>query len=105
MSELATIKTALHELFHAIAHCPTADGTPGKTPREVKEIQAESGAYMVAAMLGLSTSAYSFEYIAGWNAYKNDIKELTTSMTVIRDVSNQIYDKIMDHIKKTNSAL
>lgn len=35
-------------------------------PRERKEVEAESVAYLVAAEAGLDTSPYSFPYIARW---------------------------------------
>lgn len=36
-----------------------------------KEVEAESTAFIVATLLGLDTSDYSFEYIAGWNGKDN----------------------------------
>ncbi len=55
------LKTLVHELAHAILH----DGPTG-LPRERKELEAESVAYIVCAGLGLDSSAYSFGYVATW---------------------------------------
>lgn len=55
------VKTLAHELAHAIMH----DGLTG-LPRERKELEAESVAFIVCADLGLDSSAYSFGYVATW---------------------------------------
>lgn len=59
-------KTALHEAAHVILHAdePVADYVEH---RGRKETEAESVAYVSAAMLGLDTSAYSVGYIAEWS--------------------------------------
>ena len=41
------------------------DGLTG-LPRERKELEAESVAFIVCAELGLDSSAYSFGYVATW---------------------------------------
>lgn len=51
------------ETGHVLAHNP--DDTPASS-RELKEVEAESIAFIVAATLGLDTSAYSFPYVAHW---------------------------------------
>lgn len=57
------VKTLAHELTHAILHDPESkDGLS----RAVKELEAESGAYVICKALGLETSDYSFGYVAGW---------------------------------------
>lgn len=66
MSELQTIKTAIHEIAHAKLHdidlTATLDDRPDLNTREV---QAESIAYAVCQHFGLDTSDYSFGYVAG----------------------------------------
>ena len=36
-----------------------------------KKLKPKSTAFIVATLLGLDTSDYSFEYIAGWNGKDN----------------------------------
>ena len=47
-----------------LGHSPEADGQP--TCRGIKEVEAESIAFIVSASLGFDTSAYSFPYIGHW---------------------------------------
>lgn len=62
----AQLKTLLHETGHVLAHRPDTDTDTPSSCREVKEIEAESIAFIVAATLDLDTSAYSFPYVAHW---------------------------------------
>jgi hypothetical protein len=57
------LKTLLHETGHALLH---GEGPGRGLPREVKEVEAESVAFVVAAAHGMATDAYSFPYVAGW---------------------------------------
>jgi len=61
-------KTALHEMAHVILH---VDGDGNRHPdapadRAVRELEAESAAYVAGAILGLDTEAYSETYLLGW---------------------------------------
>lgn len=56
-------KTLVHELGHVRLHAPTATVAGN---RSVKEVEAESVAFLVADMLGFDTSAYSMPYVASW---------------------------------------
>jgi len=63
MDDAAMVKTLLHEAAHGLLH----ESPPGRyLPREVKEVEAESVAYVVAAAHGMATDGYSFPYVAGW---------------------------------------
>jgi antirestriction protein ArdC len=55
------VKTLAHELAHAILHDGLID-----LPREPKELEAESVAFIVCADLGIDSSAYSFGYVTVW---------------------------------------
>lgn len=71
MSPAARAKTALHELGHMLMHADTATGKRAEgTPesRNLRELEAESAAYIVAGALGLDTSDYSVGYLTGWAA-------------------------------------
>lgn len=61
--EAARVKTLLHEAGHVLLH---ADGVGRDLPRAVKEVEAESVAFVVAAVHGMATDGYSFPYVAGW---------------------------------------
>jgi antirestriction protein ArdC len=56
-------KTLVHELGHVRLHAPASASAGG---RSVKEVEAESVAFLVADMLGFDTSAYSMPYVASW---------------------------------------
>jgi antirestriction protein ArdC len=54
-------KTLIHGLAHARLY--TKDDNK---PRHVKELEAESTAFLVCDSLGMETSRYSFPYISTW---------------------------------------
>ncbi len=64
LEPLAQLKTLLHEAAHVLAHRPTDNDT--FICREIKEVEAESIAFIVAHTLGIDTSSYSFPYVAHW---------------------------------------
>lgn len=83
MSEAMTAKTLVHEIAHSILH-----SGEGIIPRTVKEMQAETVAYLVCGALGIDTQEYSFEYVASWA--KGDINELSAQMEICRRTADQI---------------
>lgn len=87
-SQAQTIKTLVHEITHSILH----NDVFCQIPTEVKEVQAESTAYMVCSELGLDTSGYSFEYVASWA--KMDMKMLRDQMDIVRKTADAIIEKI-----------
>lgn len=98
MSQSQTLKTAIHELSHAILH----DNDIGiekdsKIDKYTKEVQAESVAYVVCCHYELDTSDYSFGYIAGWSTNR-ELNELKNSMHIIHDTASEIIDKIDEKI-------
>ena len=63
MSEIQTIKTAIHEIAHAKLHAVTPGekvAPEDKKDRRTKEVEAESVAYTVCQRYGIETSDYSF---------------------------------------------
>ena len=57
------VKTLIHEAAHVLLHqTPPAP----HLPRAMKEVEAESVAYVVASVHGMATDDYSFPYVAGW---------------------------------------
>jgi hypothetical protein len=58
------IKTCAHELAHVLLH--TDENCP--LPRRVREVEAESVAFIVCrAAGGLDTAGYTFPYVAHWS--------------------------------------
>jgi DNA primase len=58
----------LHELGHVLVHRSLAD-VPGATTggcRGIRKVEADSIAFVVAARLGMDTSAYSWPDVASW---------------------------------------
>lgn len=64
-SEAQQVKTLAHEIGHALLHDPGAETTT-ETTRGLKELEAESTAYVICTALGMDTSDYTFGYVAGW---------------------------------------
>lgn len=92
MSQMQTLKTLIHEIAHSILH--SKDNGEEKDANQVtREVQAESVAYTVCTMMGLDTSDYSFDYIAGWSTGR-EVKELVASMEVIRKTAQTIYEGV-----------
>ena len=98
MPNLQTLKTLVHESAHARLHNQEAMEEHAKD-RETKEVEAESVAYCVLTAFGLDTSEYSFPYIAGWSSGR-DMKELKSSMDLIRITAGQIIDELQKGMAK-----
>ena len=89
MSELQTIKTAIHEVAHAVLHDIDIMQEEGIHKDQItRECEAESVAFTVLSYFGLDTSDYSFPYIAGWSNDK-DMKVLRASMDTIRKTAGK----------------
>lgn len=94
MSEVQTVKTALHEVAHAKYHSIEAQEAAGdKKSKAQKECEAESIAMVCAAHYGIDTSEYSFGYVAGWSSGK-ETPELKDSLQTIRQGACEIIDII-----------
>lgn len=98
MSELQTIKTAIHEIARAKLHDIdlNAPEQAERPDRSTREVQAESVAYTVCQHFGLDTSDYSFGYVAGWSSGR-DIKELKASLETIRTAASELISEIEGH--------
>ena len=101
MSEIQTVKTAIHEIAHAKLHAvkPDEKTTPeDKKDRHTKEVEAESVAYTVCQRYGIETSDYSFGYIAGWSSGK-ETNELKSSLDTIRKTAAEMIEGIDAKLK------
>ena len=106
MSELQTIKTAIHEIAHAKLHdidlTSPMDGQ-NRVDRRTREVEAESVAYTVCQHYGLDTSDYSFGYVAGWSSGR-ELAELKSSLETIRSAAAEIINSIDEHIAELSKA-
>ena len=102
MSEIQTVKTAIHEIAHAKLHAAKPDekaAPEDKKDRHTKEVEAESVAYTVCQRYGIETSDYSFGYIAGWSSGK-ETKELKSSLDTIRKTAAEMIEGIDAKLKE-----
>jgi len=101
MSEIQTIKTAIHEVAHAKLHALDPDGK--RNPEKMKdsrtrEVETESVAYTVCQHYGVETSDYSFGYVAGWSSGK-ETKELKGSLETIRSTAAEMIESLDEKLK------
>lgn len=100
MSELQTMKTAIHESAHAVLHDLDIMREQGIHKDQItRECEAESVAYTVLSYFGLDTSDYSFPYIAGWSNDK-DMKVLRSSMDTIRKTAGEMIEGIESGVRQ-----
>ena len=101
MSELQTLKTAIHEIAHAKLHAidPEAPVTEqaDRPDSRTREVQAESVAYAVCQHYGLDTSEYSFGYVAGWSSGR-ELAELKASLEIIRSAAHELISALDEHL-------
>ena len=101
MSELQTLKTAIHEIAHSKLHASDPEAPAieqaDRPDSRTREVQAESVAYAVCQHYGLDTSDYSFGYVAGWSSGK-DLKELKASLETIRATAHELITTIDGHL-------
>lgn len=93
------LKTLIHEYAHSIFHNET--GKYVNYDKDSKEVQAESVAYLTTKSFGMDTSDYSFAYIKGWAANKDD-KLLLAYQDDIQKESAALIKKIEDVIVDRN---
>ena len=99
MSEKQTMKTAVHEVTHAMCHDrDLMEGLGEKKNKMTIETEAESVAFTVCSFFGFDTSDYSFPYLAGW-ASSVEMKELRTSMDFIRKTAGTFIDGMVENIQ------
>jgi hypothetical protein len=63
MDDAAMVRTLLHEAAHVLLH---TEGAGQALARAVKEVEAESVAFVVSRAHGMASDAYSFPYVATW---------------------------------------
>lgn len=106
MSQLQTLKTAIHEIAHAKLHDIDLNAPKDEQPRvdrRTREVEAESVAYTVCQHYGLDTSDYSFGYVAGWSSGR-ELAELKSSLETIRSAAAEIINSIDAELAELQKA-
>ena len=107
MSELQTLKTAIHEIAHAKLHDIDLNAPENeqqlRVDRRTREVEAESVAYTVCQHYGLDTSDYSFGYVAGWSSGR-ELSELKSSLETIRSAAAEIINSIDETLAELSKA-
>jgi hypothetical protein len=82
-------KTAVHEAVHMLLHM---SGGAAMMERGKKELEAESGAYVVLKHLGIDSDDYSFGYVLGWAGFSAEgaRKAISKSGKRIHDAAAEI---------------
>lgn len=94
LSQAQSIKTLLHEAAHCRMHPPG-----NKYTRAVREVQAESMAFVVSAHFGLDTSEYSFGYLDTWSRDMTD-DELRECVDVVSRHSSTFISEIEKELER-----
>jgi len=95
LTEITEVTVLIHELAHSILH--NRDEYEGHSPLSIKELEAESTAYLVAKRYGIDTSAKAFDYIIGHNLKDPDLK---TTMLDAGSRINKAYKEIITIVDK-----
>jgi hypothetical protein len=85
-------KTLVHEVAHAILH---PAGEHHAAP--VREVEAESVAYVVCSALGLDSSSYSFPYVSHWAQGESAAKLVQQSGERIAKTARTILEALELH--------
>ena len=98
MSQSQTMKTAVHEVSHSLLHDKDRMKEQGiLKDAHVRELEAESTAFIVCDHFGLDTSDYSFPYLASWSP-DQDLQTLRDSGNTIRKTASGIITGIEDKL-------
>ena len=83
-------KTLAHELVHEVLHRgPEGSADPGVV-REVRELEAEAGAYVICRHFGLDVELRASRYIAIWNG---DTKMLSAGLSRISASARKLIEE------------
>ncbi|MEV0283511.1 hypothetical protein AB0H36_05255 [Kribbella sp. NPDC050820] len=102
LDDYTAVARLAHEVGHMRLHSATGTGaTPDETRRGVREVEAESVAYIVLAHHGVGTEASSFDYVAGWAA----LVDPDDPGSVIKATGARVVNAARDLIESTNKHL
>jgi antirestriction protein ArdC len=89
MDDASMVRTLIHEAAHVLLH----DGSrPATMPRGLKEVEAESVAFVASRVHGMGTGEYSFPYIAGWAGTEDPQKVITKTAQRVAQASQTIIE-------------
>lgn len=91
---------AVKTLIHELGHIACGHGTDRALNRDRAEVEAESVAHIVCTAAGLTTTSYSYPYVAHWSTGNLDLVRETADQVI--KVARQILDGL---ISTTPSAL
>ncbi len=90
------IKTLAHELAHGLLHEFEVD-------RAKAELEAESVAYIVCAMMEIDTSDYTFGYLGNWGTVSGDVlSSIKESGDKIQKCAESIYKSLESNCESKN---
>lgn len=92
LSDAQAAKTLLHELAHVILHTKDGKALSADMRRGVREVEAESTAYVVAGLLGLDTENYTVGYVASWAG--GDVEQVKQTAERVLKASHQIAEAL-----------
>ena len=102
ITEMCTVM--IHEMGHSDMHGSLekinelSNEMGEEATREIREIQAESVAYMTASIFGIETSTKSFQYLAAY-AQGFDVQGLQKSMDAIYKECKKLTSEISDELE------
>lgn len=100
MSELQTIKTALHECVHACHHDRDTMRDQGiEKDKNTIEIEAEGSAMVVCNYFSLDTTEYSIPYLGSYSRSR-EMEELKASLEMIRRTSGELIDGLTEKLQE-----
>ncbi|PTM85335.1 ArdC-like ssDNA-binding domain-containing protein [Dietzia psychralcaliphila] len=94
LSDAHAAKTAIHEAAHAILHTDDKGTLTTEPDQATRELEAESVAYVVAALHDLDTSGYSVGYLASWSGGQADTVKATAVR--VQEAVHLIADALTD---------
>jgi len=91
MDEAARTKSLLHELGHVVLHDPATLAGKVHPTRGLKEVEAESVAFIVADSHGMATGDYTFPYVTAW-AGEDGAKAVRATASRVASAAQSIID-------------
>lgn len=90
LDDAQAVKTLAHELGHVLLPPPANESLLDLTCRGLREIEAESVAYIVTHAHGLDSGDYSFGYVANWGGHT-----AVASGTSVDELVQQTADRVV----------
>lgn len=101
LEDAQAAKTLLHEAAHVLLHSEESYAEY-VAHRGLKEVEAESVAYVVAGAFGMDTSPYTIGYVAGWS--KTDVEVIKQSATNVLKAAHVLIEAISNQIDTEAAA-